>query len=474
MSFFNLPFGIRNAGPDPTDGDRYKVPDNATRDLLITNGRAHEGLQVYVDGAPGNLYLLTTLGVDAGSSVWLNISDISLNPPASGGTPGGTTGAVQYKVDATTFGGEQAFYWDSTAKRLGVNLSNPSYTLHSGGPIYANGIVYAGGSGGATKIVGSTTDANAFGTITARYGSDAEVSIVLVTRGVNIGNFGFGTFNPDEKVQVIGSVKANSFKPQTDTAILFEPSSGEKINIVTGASTSGDLTFVHVSTGLPILSLQGLKIGVGTATPDATFEVAALAESSVKLTSGGTNRASLAFESNGTNAGIWYHNNAITFIDLDSIYILFEIDKSAKQIEAFDKVKFSGIGSSGAAGATKKVLTRDSSTNLVEESTLSLDDLKAQLPIFRGTASVSGSPGSMTLSTKFDNGDFTWTIQANVDSTVNLLQNGAIPSNITVIMNTRGYPGRICDYNQSTGLFSTRDTSNNESHASFEFIIYSD
>ena len=44
----NLPFGVRVANSDPLDADRYIATDLAARDALISAGRAHTGLQVYV------------------------------------------------------------------------------------------------------------------------------------------------------------------------------------------------------------------------------------------------------------------------------------------------------------------------------------------------------------------------------------------------------------------------------------------
>jgi len=57
MAFFNLPFGVRVAGSDPIDGDRYLAVDIAARDALIGIGRAKEGQQVYVE-ATKILYVL--------------------------------------------------------------------------------------------------------------------------------------------------------------------------------------------------------------------------------------------------------------------------------------------------------------------------------------------------------------------------------------------------------------------------------
>lgn len=48
MAYFNLPFGVRIAGTDPIDGDRYIAVDIAARDSLVPS-RAGEGQQCYVE-----------------------------------------------------------------------------------------------------------------------------------------------------------------------------------------------------------------------------------------------------------------------------------------------------------------------------------------------------------------------------------------------------------------------------------------
>lgn len=62
---FNLPFGVRIAGNDPVDFDRYIADTIAARDSLITAERAYEGLQVYVE-ADKTLYILK----DVVNSLW--------------------------------------------------------------------------------------------------------------------------------------------------------------------------------------------------------------------------------------------------------------------------------------------------------------------------------------------------------------------------------------------------------------------
>ena len=71
MAELQLPNGIRIAGSDSIDYDRYIATDISTRDLLITNSRAYVGLQVYVDPS---LYILKSLL----PAVWSVLSDASI------------------------------------------------------------------------------------------------------------------------------------------------------------------------------------------------------------------------------------------------------------------------------------------------------------------------------------------------------------------------------------------------------------
>jgi len=60
MANFDLPFGVRIAGNDPIDKDRYVAATIIQRDAIVTNGRAYDGLQVYVE-ADKVLYILKGL-----------------------------------------------------------------------------------------------------------------------------------------------------------------------------------------------------------------------------------------------------------------------------------------------------------------------------------------------------------------------------------------------------------------------------
>lgn len=71
----DFPSGFRIAGPSPID-DRLVVPNTGVRDQLIIDGRAFEGMLVYVVGAPGIMYRLEVLGGTPGTSIWADTTNI--------------------------------------------------------------------------------------------------------------------------------------------------------------------------------------------------------------------------------------------------------------------------------------------------------------------------------------------------------------------------------------------------------------
>lgn len=83
MANFNLPFGVRISNNNVLDASRYVVGDIPARDFIITDGRAYEGLQTYVEDEK-KLYILKTLSppdwvlVGTDPSVFAGI-DASLN-----------------------------------------------------------------------------------------------------------------------------------------------------------------------------------------------------------------------------------------------------------------------------------------------------------------------------------------------------------------------------------------------------------
>lgn len=66
-TYFELPIGVRISNTEPIDGNRYIAEDLPTRDLLIP-GRAHNGLQVFVESEK-KLYIL----IDVSVPTWVEI-----------------------------------------------------------------------------------------------------------------------------------------------------------------------------------------------------------------------------------------------------------------------------------------------------------------------------------------------------------------------------------------------------------------
>lgn len=92
MANFDLPFGVRVAGNDPVDKDRYIADTIVQRDAIVTNGRAHEGLQCYVV-AEKKVYILKgatnsdwqLLGDAAAIATFLDLTDTPADYVGQGG-----------------------------------------------------------------------------------------------------------------------------------------------------------------------------------------------------------------------------------------------------------------------------------------------------------------------------------------------------------------------------------------------------
>ena len=101
MAFFNLPFGVRIAGNAPIDGDRYIATDIASRDNLITIGRAYNGLQVFVE-SDKVLYILKDITIPTWEEVGADGDTISVTNGLSEITSG-TFGLGGDLTEAVTF-----------------------------------------------------------------------------------------------------------------------------------------------------------------------------------------------------------------------------------------------------------------------------------------------------------------------------------------------------------------------------------
>ena len=124
---FNLPFGVRVAGNDPVDKDRYQVGTIAERDQLVTDGRAYDGLQVYVISDQTVFILKGTTNSDweifgngTGTGGTDYVSNITLN-----GTDLEVTGvgnAFSSTVDLSSLSGGLQNVVEDLTPELGGNL----------------------------------------------------------------------------------------------------------------------------------------------------------------------------------------------------------------------------------------------------------------------------------------------------------------------------------------------------------------
>ena len=130
-NYFQLSNGVRVAGNQPIDGDRYVVSNITNRDNLVTIGRAFNGLQVYVESEKV-LYLLedvsipkwVTLQSQSGTTIISDTTQIIFN---SGGTLSGNSNFT-YNPETSVFSTKSSkSEFDITTS----NYSDPTLYLKS-------------------------------------------------------------------------------------------------------------------------------------------------------------------------------------------------------------------------------------------------------------------------------------------------------------------------------------------------------
>jgi len=121
----NLPAPI-NAGPD----SQTKAGNLTIQGNLTTGG------------------LTMSAGAGANKVLTTDASGVATWQTAAGGSPGGSTGYVQF-ASSTSFAGDSNIFWDNTNKRLGIRTTAPAGPLHVKGTsaFSATGgtITYSGG-----------------------------------------------------------------------------------------------------------------------------------------------------------------------------------------------------------------------------------------------------------------------------------------------------------------------------------------
>jgi hypothetical protein len=188
MAYFNLPFSIRISNDNPIDGDRYIANDIAARNQLVTDGRVHLGLQVYVVDE-GKLYICKNLS----PITWEQTGDIfKVDTPVNNqigiwtgdGSIKGTSGLtfdgslLSMSSDIQFIGNRDSKIESQTG--IGTHVSGYNITIqggtaytgnNNGGNVYIYGgessgsgnhgdIYFGTGLGGAKPLTGRTSETN--------------------------------------------------------------------------------------------------------------------------------------------------------------------------------------------------------------------------------------------------------------------------------------------------------------------------
>jgi hypothetical protein len=190
--------------------------------------------------------------------------------PSSGGTPAGSTGAIQFN-NAGAFGADSTnFFWDDTNDRLGINTNAPTTALqvnYSSASLDGILVNQTGGSGNFSSIgfsnggslratLGMNLNTGEFrmsglsgGYFPTFYANGVEAMRIDTSR-----NVGIGINAPTARLQVKGSGATSS-----TTSLLVQNSAGTQLLKVTddGATTANILS----TTGATSINNGSLYVG---------------------------------------------------------------------------------------------------------------------------------------------------------------------------------------------------------------------
>jgi len=119
---------------------------------------------------------LTLTGIDPILAYNLVLIDTAVGSGGGGGAPGGNVGDVQFKVDASTFGGSDNLFWDNTAQNLAITSNAEALFLG----------IDNGGSN--TSLIGTDTEITVSGSGASLFSVTALDASILVQAGNTVSN----------------------------------------------------------------------------------------------------------------------------------------------------------------------------------------------------------------------------------------------------------------------------------------------
>ncbi|MCS6837822.1 MAG: hypothetical protein NZ480_03150, partial [Bdellovibrionaceae bacterium] len=117
---------LQEASSNGSDGISLRAPSSLSSSITFTlpSSTGTNGQVLSTDGS-GNLSWIT--------------------PSGGGGSPGGSSGHVQFN-NGGSFGGDADFVWNNSSKRLGVKTASPQATVHVTGSVVSSANVVTSGA----------------------------------------------------------------------------------------------------------------------------------------------------------------------------------------------------------------------------------------------------------------------------------------------------------------------------------------
>ena len=207
-----------------------------------------------------------TLTFAAGSNITITTDattdTITISSSASGGTPGGSDGQIQYN-NGGSFGGASNFYYDDTNNLIGIGTSSPTSLLHVEGAV----------TGKALAIFNETGDQNIL------VASSSGTPKFVITHS---GDVGIGTTSPAENLEVSGAIKIGTTSNTNAGTIRwtgtdFEGYTGSSWVSLTSGGGGGlwtdQGTYIYPNNYNQFVITDDGKVGIGTTSPDELLHI---------------------------------------------------------------------------------------------------------------------------------------------------------------------------------------------------------